>query len=159
MNKLLIILLIASCSKPIAETKMERITQEEGNPIIELQEIEIRRTSTIANDFNNPGCIRPGNPKLDALAIGWCNTTNGKFLVFDLPDHGFMALQIWIRDRAKWVLSKAIKVYAPKEDKNNPTAYINKLCSNIGCTPSTKLEDINEMQLISAIAEKEGFNN
>ncbi len=158
MNKILIILLLASCSsKPITETKMGRITQEEENPILELQEIKIRRTSTIANDFNNPGCIRNGNAEIDALAIGYCNTINGKFLVFDLPQHGFQALQIWVRKRKDWTLSKAIKVYAPQIE-NNTDKYIKDICKGLSCNRNTKLSEVNEMQLISKIAEIEGFN-
>jgi len=121
-----------------------------------LQEIKIRRQGNIATDFNNVGCIRNGNPRIDALAIGYCNTINGKFLVFDLPQKGFMALQIWIRENNNLSLQQAIRIYAPSVE-NNTKGYIANLCKSLGCDYSTQLKDINEMQLISKIAEIEGW--
>ena len=155
---LLIILLLASCSKPSADYKIERISEEDSViRIVGLKEIKVRRQSTIANDFNNPGCIRNGNAEIDALAIGYCNTINGKFLVFDLPQHGFQALQLWVRKRKDWTLAKAIKVYAPQIE-NNTDKYISDICKGLSCNRNTKLSEVNEMQLISKIAEIEGFN-
>ena len=121
-----------------------------------LQEINVRRQGNIATDFNNPGCIRNGNAEIDALAIGYCNTINGKFLVFDLPQKGFMALQLWVRDRHHWSISKAIKVYAPQIE-NNTDKYISDICKGLSCNRDTKLSEVNEMKLISKIAEIEGW--
>tara|TARA_R110000803_G_scaffold10308_6_gene31704 strand:- start:3537 stop:4043 length:507 start_codon:yes stop_codon:yes gene_type:complete len=166
MNKqitlsLLLAILLQGCT--ITPKEVRRAVKSQNNDtteeIKEFKEIKLRRTGTIANDFNNVNCMRKAynTPEINDLAIGVCDTKNGKFLVFDMPQHSFFALQIWIRKRHDWSLTKAINKHAPKEDSNNPNAYIRKLCSDLKCKPSTKLRDINEIKLMVAIAKKEGF--
>ena len=142
MNKqitlsLLLAILLQGCT--ITPKEVRRAVKSQNNDtaeeVKEFKEIKLRRTGTIANDFNNVNCMRKAynTPEINDLAIGVCDTKNGKFLVFDMPKH------------------------APKEDSNNPNAYIRKLCSDLKCKPSTKLRDINEIKLMVAIAKKEGF--
>ena len=126
--------------------------------IKELPYIKVRRTSTIANDFNNPACIRKGNPKIDALAIGYCNTINGNFLVFPDPQRGLMGLQIWIKEHKELTLQRAINIFAPHFE-NDTKGYISNLCKFLNCKPSTRLNEINEMKLMSSIAKIEGFGD
>ena len=122
----------------------------------ELKAVNLNSEENIATRCNNPGCIRNGNSKLDALAIGYINTINGKFLVFDTPQVGFYALQLWIRDRGHWSLKKAISKFAPSIE-NNTSKYISDLCRSLGCHSNTKLSAINEIQLIVGIAKIEGY--
>jgi hypothetical protein len=136
---------------------IKKITKEViKTPVNIFQEINVKRQNNIATDFNNPGCIRNGNAEIDAIAIGWCNTINGKFLVFDTPQDGFLALQMWLNLRGEWSLNKAINVFAPTIE-NNTNKYINDLCGSLNCNSNTKLKDINQMQLMTAISKIEGF--
>lgn len=137
------------------EETIERLTRIEES-IKPLQEIKVKRSGTIATDFNNLGCIRNGNPKLDALAIGYCETANGKFLVFETPFGGAYALQLWKEDRGEWSVKRAISVYAPNTE-NNTSKYIKNVCKELNCKPSDKLKTVNSMAFIKVISKLEGW--
>ena len=141
--------------EPTEEPKQEQV--DSTKMFSELKEIKVRRTGTIATDFNNPGCIRNGNPTLDSLAIGYGVAKYGKYLVFDTPQDGFFALHIWIEARGHWTLKKAINTFAPHTDFNNTNKYIGDICKGLDCKGSTKLANINTIKLMSIISKLEGF--
>ena len=125
----------------------------------EFGEIKLIRKGTIANDFNNPGCLRNGNPTLDSIAIGYAVAKYGKYLVFDTPQDGFFALQTWIELRGHWTLKKAINAFAPQVDFNNTSKYIRDICMDLNCKGSTKLGRINTIKLMNIISKLEGYNS
>lgn len=122
-----------------------------------LKRITIKRFGTIPNDLNNPGCIRPGNDKIDALAIGYVLTKNGKFLVFNTPQDGFFGLFTWIELNESLTLKQAITKFAPHFE-NDTERYIKDLCVVLGCKSNTKLKDINTGLLAYEISRIEGYN-
>ena len=132
------------------EKKRVRKKKREKLPLLTM-----RRTSTIAVDANNPGCIRPGNPDIDELADGYIMTVNGRFLRFGSIQDGAYAIQLWKMQRPEWSLNKAINAYAPNVE-NNTGKYIQDICKLLDVNPSTKLKDINDMAFISTIAKIEG---
>ena len=162
INKQTILLAILLQSCTITPKEGQRAVKTQLNEVVEdvkgFEEIKLRRTGTIANDFNNPGCLRNGNPALDSLAIGYAVAKYGKYLVFDTPQDGFLALQTWIELRGHWTLKKAINTFAPQVDFNNTSKYIGDICKGLDCKGSTKLEKINTIKLMIIISKLEGFN-
>lgn len=162
INKQTILLAILLQSCTITPKEGQRAVKTQLNEVVEdvkeFEEIKLRRTGTIANDFNNPGCLRNGNPALDSLAIGYAVARYGKYLVFDTPQDGFLALQTWIELRGHWTLKKAINAFAPQVDFNDTSKYIRDICKGLDCKGSTKLEKINTIKLMIIISKLEGFN-
>ncbi len=161
LSLLLVILLKGCAVKPkLLKKQKEFIKQHSAELIVkkkEFGEIKLIRKGTIANDFNNPGCLRNGNPTLDSIAIGYGVAKYGKYLVFDTPQDGFLALQTWIELRGHWTLKKAINTFAPQVDFNNTGKYIRDICRELNCNKSTKLERINTIKLMIIISKLEGF--
>lgn len=126
--------------------------------------VNVRRTgANIANDFNNPGCLRLPNdcPEIVDLAIGEAYgqiKENGKYLVFGMIEHGWMALQIWIEKHEDITLQRAIITFAPHFENNTPK-YIIDMCAELSVGMNTKLKDINEFRLMSAISKMEGYKD
>lgn len=159
MRLLLLAILLQSCT--ITPKEVQRAVKPQVNDTVEkvkeFKEIKLRRMGTIANDFNNPGCLRNGNTTLDSLAIGYAVAKYGKYLVFDTPQDGFLGLKIWIEARGHWTLKKAINTFAPQVDFNNTSKYIGDICKGLGCNGSTKLESINTIKLMIIISKLEGY--
>ena len=133
---------------------MERVVLVRGP----LTRIDFDRNQNIPTALNNPGCIRPGNKKVDALAIGIVDTDNGPFLAFMNPHQGFKALKIVLQGYKNHTVDALIHRYAP-ESENNTEKYIEKMCKITGCTRQTLVKDINPDVLCKAIAKIEGFKS
>lgn len=131
---------------------MEKIVLVRG----ELTRITFDRDQNIPTSLNNPGCIRPGNPKVDRLAIGVVDTDSGPFLAFMNPRQGLKALRLVIEHYKEYTLESFIARYAPPKE-NNTNAYLDHLCKSLKCSPKTLVKDVNQIELCKAISTKEGF--
>ena len=131
---------------------MEKIVLVRG----ELTRITFDRDQNIPTSLNNPGCVRPGNPKIDKLAIGVVDTDSGPFLAFMNPRQGLKALRLVIDQYKDYTLERFIARYAPPKE-NNTNAYLDHLCKSLKCSPKTLVKDVNQIELCKAISKKEGF--
>lgn len=131
---------------------MEKIVLVRG----ELTRITFDRDQNIPTSLNNPGCIRPGNPKVDKLAIGVVDTDSGPFLAFMNPRQGLKALKLVIEQYKEYTLERFIARYAPPKE-NNTNAYLDHLCKSLKCSPKTLVKNVNQIELCKAISKKEGF--
>lgn len=141
------------------------IKKEELNvKVKKLPLIDMRRTgANIATDFNNPGCLRipTDAPRIKALAIGHAYgkiKKQGTYLVFNTIQDGFLALQYWCENHAKYKLEHAMKIFAPKFE-NNLLKYVQDLCSDLSVTKNTLIKNINTPALMAAIAKYEGWED
>ena len=123
---------------------------------IEQRRITFDRDQNIPTSLNNPGCVRPGNPKIDKLAIGVVDTDSGPFLAFMNPRQGLKALKLVIEQYKGYTLDRFINRYAPPKE-NNTNAYLDHLCKSLNCSPKTLVKDVNQIELCKAISKKEGF--
>tara|TARA_R110000765_G_scaffold419870_1_gene524405 strand:+ start:152 stop:709 length:558 start_codon:yes stop_codon:yes gene_type:complete len=128
-----------------------------------LPYIKLDRKSTLPNDCKNPGNIRPGNKKLDSIAIGWTYTAHtnvkqrSKFLVFESPKKGFKALRCLLNQRLDWTIQRLMYSYAPPSDGNNTEKYVTKLCEKLECKRTDKVMSVGIEHLSKEIAIFEGF--
>ena len=116
---------------------------------------------TVAWRGNNPGNIRPGNPTVDAMAVGTQNAgTNGKFLVFPDRATGDAAREhVLFSTYGNSTLSNAITAYAPPSDNNNTAAYIAALAEGAGVNPDTKMKDMTPSQRAAIMTAQVGEEN
>ncbi len=88
---------------------------------------------------NNPGNLEA------SWAFTWQgqNGTDGRFATFASPEHGIRALGVNLlayQRRGLDTISKIISRWAPPQDNNNTTAYIQKVSQALGVTPTTRLD-------------------
>lgn len=122
----------------------------------------IHSNKNIAKSANNPGCIRPGNPSIDRLAIGFIEGVHGKYLAFATKEHGYEALSLWIDQfcikNPKGDVEKLISKFAP-EIENDTKSYINNIILKTPLTYNSGVKDIlkHKASLIRVISQIEGF--
>lgn len=121
-----------------------------------LTKLEFPRNQNIPTALNNPGCIRPGNPKVDKYAIGIVDTKNGPFLAFMNPEQGFKALNVVIDNYKNYTVKDMISKYAPSFE-NDTDKYISNVCAKLKCKPTTLVKKVNKYLLTQVIAEIEGY--
>ncbi|WP_144883532.1 hypothetical protein [Leclercia adecarboxylata] len=88
---------------------------------------------------NNPGNLEA------SWAFTWQgqNGTDGRFATFASPEHGIRALGVNLlayQRRGLDTISKIISRWAPPQDNNNTTAYIQNVSQALGVTPTTRLD-------------------
>jgi hypothetical protein len=130
--------------------------------LVKLPRDIIKNNSNIPKSTNNPGCIRPGNSKIDKLAIGYIESKSGKFLCFAKKEHGYKALDIWIDEfckrNPKANVNTLINVYAPSFENDTET-YVSKVISKTPLNMYSGVKDIikYKKELIKIISYIEGF--
>jgi hypothetical protein len=130
--------------------------------LVKLPRDIIKNNSNIPKSTNNPGCIRPGNSKIDKLAIGYIESKNGNFLCFAKKEHGYKALSVWIDEfckrNPKATVSTLINIYAPSFENDTET-YVSKVISKTPLNMYSGVKDIikHKKELIKIISYIEGF--
>jgi len=88
---------------------------------------------------NNPGNLEA------SWAFSWQgqNGTDGRFATFATPEHGIRALGVNLlsyQRRGLDTISKIISRWAPPQDNNDTTAYIQNVSQALGVSPTTRLD-------------------
>lgn len=100
---------------------------------------------------NNPGNLEASE------AFQWQGQTgnDGRFATFTSPEHGIRALGVNLlsyQRRGLDTISKIITRWAPPQDNNNTTAYIQKVSKALGVSPDTRL-DVASPSILSALSK------
>ncbi|MGG4733253.1 hypothetical protein [Leclercia adecarboxylata] len=100
---------------------------------------------------NNPGNLEA------SWAFTWQgqNGTDGRFATFASPEHGIRALGVNLlayQRRGLDTISKIISRWAPPQDNNNTTAYIQNVSQALGVTPTTRL-DVASPDVLTALSK------
>lgn len=100
---------------------------------------------------NNPGNLEA------SWAFTWQgqNGTDGRFATFASPEHGIRALGVNLlsyQRRGLDTISKIISRWAPPQDNNNTTAYIQNVSQALGVTPTTRL-DVASPAVLTALSK------
>jgi len=167
--KLFSILLIVSAVSSLVNTRqstviLRKITEIQKDTFEKLvilrgdnlQRLEFSRGQNIPTALNNPGCIRPGNPKIDKYAIGIVDTKSGPFLAFMNPEAGFKALKTLLKRYSNSTIESMIKRYAPNFE-NDTDGYIKNVCAKLKCSKSALVKDVDQDLLADVISKIEGY--
>jgi hypothetical protein len=100
---------------------------------------------------NNPGNLEA------SWAFTWQgqNGTDGRFATFASPEHGIRALGVNLlayQRRGLDTVSKIISRWAPPQDNNNTTAYIQNVSLALGVSPTTRL-DVASPAILTALSK------
>ncbi len=100
---------------------------------------------------NNPGNLEA------SWAFTWQgqNGTDGRFATFASPEHGIRALGVNLlayQRRGLDTISKIISRWAPPQDNNNTTAYIQNVSLALGVSPTTRL-DVASPAVLTALSK------
>ncbi len=100
---------------------------------------------------NNPGNLEA------SWAFTWQgqNGTDGRFATFASPEHGIRALGVNLlayQRRGLDTISKIINRWAPPQDNNNTTAYIQNVSQALGVSPTTRL-DVASPAVLTALSK------
>ncbi|WP_408612234.1 hypothetical protein [Leclercia tamurae] len=100
---------------------------------------------------NNPGNLEA------SWAFTWQgqNGTDGRFATFASPEHGIRALGVNLlayQRRGLDTISKIINRWAPPQDNNNTTAYIQSVSQALGVTPTTRI-DVTSPDVLTALSK------
>lgn len=100
---------------------------------------------------NNPGNLEA------SWAFTWQgqNGTDGRFATFSSPEHGIRALGVNLlsyQRRGLDTISKIISRWAPPQDNNNTTAYIQNVSQALGVSPTTRL-DVASPAVLTALSK------
>ena len=127
-------------------------------PIMKQSRLNHRTTENVPTICNNPGALRmSSNKKVTQYVSGYYQTEgNGMFMTFDMPQHGYFALQEVLNSYGESSIYSLMKRYAPSIE-NDTDKYLKDLCKELGVTPRTKVKECNQMALMSTIAKIEGF--
>lgn len=120
------------------------------------------RNSRSGPAWSPPGGIRgirnnnPGNLEA-SWAFTWQgqNGTDGRFATFASPEHGIRALGVNLlayQRRGLDTISKIINRWAPPQDNNNTTAYIQNVSQALGVSPTTRL-DVASPAILTALSK------
>jgi len=120
------------------------------------------RNSRTGPAWSPPGGIRgirnnnPGNLEA-SWAFTWQgqNGTDGRFATFASPEHGIRALGVNLlayQRRGLDTISKIINRWAPPQDNNNTTAYIQNVSQALGVSPTTRL-DVASPAILTALSK------
>ncbi|MGB7800203.1 hypothetical protein [Buttiauxella sp.] len=112
-----------------------------------------------AADAGNVRGIRNNNPgNLEASELfEWQGQTgnDGRFATFSSPEHGIRALGMNLLSyhrRGLDTISKVISRWAPAQDNNDTSAYINKVSQALGVSPHQRL-DLTAPAVLSALSK------
>lgn len=100
---------------------------------------------------NNPGNLEA------SWAFSWQgqNGTDGRFATFATPEHGIRALGVNLlsyQRRGLDTISKIISRWAPPQDNNDTTAYIQNVSQALGVSPTTRL-DVTSPDVLRALSK------
>ncbi|MGI6903781.1 MULTISPECIES: hypothetical protein [Leclercia] len=100
---------------------------------------------------NNPGNLEA------SWAFSWLgqNGTDGRFATFATPEHGIRALGVNLlsyQRRGLDTISKIISRWAPPQDNNDTTAYIQNVSQALGVSPTTRL-DVTSPEILRALSK------
>lgn len=100
---------------------------------------------------NNPGNLEA------SWAFSWLgqNGTDGRFATFATPEHGIRALGVNLlsyQRRGLDTISKIISRWAPPQDNNDTTAYIQNVSQALGVSPTARL-DVTSPDILRALSK------
>ena len=117
------------------------------------------RTGPVWSPVGGIRGIRNNNPgNLEASwAFTWQgqNGTDGRFATFASPEHGIRALGVNLlayQRRGLDTISKIISRWAPPQDNNDTTAYIQNVSQALGVSPTTRL-DVTSPDVLRALSK------
>lgn len=134
---------------------------ESGQTVSRSATREVRENGLTARaaDAGNIRGIRNNNPgNLEASEqFEWQGQTgnDGRFAKFSSPEHGIRALGMNLLSyhrRGLDTISKVISRWAPAQDNNDTSAYINKVSQALGVSPHTRL-DLTAPSVLSALSK------
>ncbi|RPH29428.1 hypothetical protein EHN07_05690 [Buttiauxella warmboldiae] len=134
---------------------------ESGQPVLSTASRQVREQGLVAGkgDAGNIRGIRNNNPgNIEASELfEWQGQTgnDGRFATFSSPEHGIRALGMNLLSyhrRGLDTISKVISRWAPAQDNNDTSAYINKVSQALGVSPHERL-DLTAPSVLSALSK------
>ena len=113
----------------------------------------------IPQECNNPVNLMLAKPAGECTEIRHVNTKTGLgYCYFPTPQAGWRAAFRQYDSDVKrgLTISQYIFKFAPPNE-NDTNAYLEFVCKEIGCTPSTKLDCISKYALAGVQAQMEGY--
>ncbi|HDI4959720.1 TPA: LysM peptidoglycan-binding domain-containing protein [Salmonella enterica] len=130
--------------------------------------IYIRKGGTIPWRLQNPGDVRPNKSNaseyLQPLRLAIADTASGQFSMFGSEEDGWETKKKLLRSSLyrDCTVSDMAKVYAPKEDGNDPERYAKEVLAESGVSPSLTMGDMDDATLervMEAMKKEEGYYN
>ena len=110
----------------------------------------------------NPGNIRYRSDITWPGQVGYIETINGKFVLFDSYENGAAAglanLRNYMQTHNKYTIRDIIYRWAPPSDKNDTEGYIRSVSYKTGIDPYKKLSEEDLASLFKVMAQHEGDN-
>ncbi len=103
----------------------------------------------------NPINLRPGGGDWQGMTGTMTHPRAGTFLQFDTPENGYRAAAITLINYAPVygddTLAKILNRAAPREDQNDPDAYIARVSREVGVDPHARLDLKNDPETLVKI--------
>ncbi|WP_418936795.1 hypothetical protein [Leclercia adecarboxylata] len=155
-----------AAATPASFGQLEQYARMQGwseNQLALMKRLSQVKNSRFGPTWTAPGGrvrgIRNNNPgNLEASwAFSWQgqNGTDGRFATFATPEHGIRALGVNLlsyQRRGLDTISKIISRWAPPQDNNDTTAYIQNVSQALGVSPTTRL-DVTSPAVLRALSK------
>lgn len=136
-----------------------------GSGFVEVQNEDgtrvLRKGGTVAWRCNNPGNLKEGKFSRTFGSIG--RDYGGHAIFPTLDDGRYAQYNLLFNENSRYynlTVEKAINIYAPASDGNDPEVYIHYVCLRAGISRKDKLRDIpyeNQVAMIDNMAIFEGY--